>query len=202
MWENVKFYLLAYVIMVAGVLVSTGLQLLEAQFPMGHPAGILAANLSGITLGGLIMVIGFLRDSRLAQERKHTESERERAESERARADDERERAKSESERAKSESDRAKSESERAALERARADDERERAKSAAEQAVLERARADGERERAKSERERAESERARADHASTELNRLRIEYENATKALIQRLEELNNGSKSPPDAH
>ena len=68
MWENVKFYLLAYVIMVAGVLVSTGLQLLEAQFPMGHPAGILAANLSGITLGGLIMVIGFLRDSRLVQE--------------------------------------------------------------------------------------------------------------------------------------
>ena len=181
MWENVKFYLLAYVIMVAGVLVSTGLQLLEAQFPMGHPAGILAANLSGITLGGLIMVIGFLRDSRLVQERKLTESER-------ARADDERE--------------RAKSESERAALERARADDERERAELAAEQAVLERARADGERERAKSERERAESERARADHASTELNRLRIEYENATKALIQRLEELNNGSKSPPDAH
>ena len=65
-----------------------------------------------------------------------------------------------------------------------------------------ERKHTESERERAESERARAESERARADQALAELNRLRMDYENATKALIQRLEELNNGSKPPPEAH
>ncbi len=51
-------------------------------------------------------------------------------------------------------------------------------------------------------ERERADRERERADQAIADLNRLRVDYENATKALIQRLEELNNGSKPPPEAH
>ena len=48
------------------------------------------------------------------------------------------------------------------------------------------------ERERTEQERKRADEERGRADHAVTELNRLRAEYETATKALTQRLEELN----------
>ena len=36
---------------------------------------------------------------------------------------------------------------------------------------------------------------------AESELNRLRTEYENTMKALIQRLEELNNGQPGQPDA-
>ena len=131
MWQNIKYYLLAYAIMVASTLVSTGLQLLESQFPTGHPISTLAANLSGITVGGLIMVIGFLRDNRLDQERERTKQERDRADQERKRADQERE----------------------------------------------------------------------RADYAITELNRLRDEYEKATKSLIRRLEELNGGGAEPDPA-
>ena len=56
-------------------------------------AAILVGNLSGLTLGGVIMVIGFLRDNRLEQERQRTEAAEARAEQERERADRERERA-------------------------------------------------------------------------------------------------------------
>lgn len=128
MWQNIKYYLLAYVVMLAGALVATGLQVLASQFPTGHPVSTLSVNLSGITVGGLIMVIGFLRDNRLQEERDRTERERERADQE----------------------------------------------------------------------RERANKERDRADHAFEELNRLRVEYETATRALIQRLEELNRNGDSP----
>ena len=121
MWQNVKYYLLAYAVMVAGVLVSTSMQLLAAHLPTGHPASTVAANLSGITVGGLFMVIGFLKDNRIEQERQRTDRER-----------------------------------------------------------------------------ERADKERERADRAVAELNRLRDEYENATRALIQRLEELTNGRSDP----
>ena len=127
MWQNIKYYLLAYAVMATGSMVSTALQLLAAEFPTGHPVSALAANLSGITVGGIFMVIGFLKDNRLQQERE----------------------------------------------------------------------RADRERERADQERERADQERERADCAIAEINRLRTEYENATKALIQRLEELN-GHRDP----
>ena len=55
-WVRVS-YLLAYAVMATGSLVSTALQLLAAEFPTGHPVSTLAANLSGVTVGGLIMVI-------------------------------------------------------------------------------------------------------------------------------------------------
>ena len=94
--------------MAVGVLVSTGLQLLAAHLPTGHPASAVGANLSGITAGGLFMVIGFLKDDRIQHERQP-------------------------------------------------------------------------------------------ADRAAAELNRLRDEYEAATKALIRRLEEPNGNSPDPP---
>lgn len=86
MWQNVKYYVLAYTVMVAGALLSSGFQLLGDQFPVGHPISTVAANLSGVTIGGLIMVLGFIRDSRVEEERKRTAEERKRAEAAEARA--------------------------------------------------------------------------------------------------------------------
>lgn len=79
MWKNTKYYVIALAIIYAGALVSTGFQLLEAEFPNIHPLSKLAANLSGVSVGGFIMVLGFLRDNRLDEERKRTDLERERA---------------------------------------------------------------------------------------------------------------------------
>ena len=79
MWKNTKYYVIALAIIYAGAIVSTGFQLLEAEFPNIHPLSKLAANLSGVSVGGFIMVLGFLRDSRLDDERKRTDLERERA---------------------------------------------------------------------------------------------------------------------------
>ena len=137
-WQNIKYYLLAYAVMATGSLVSTALQLLAAEFPTGHPASTLAANLSGVTVGGLIMVMAFFKDQRVEEERKRVDAERERVKEEQART---------------------------------------------------------------KAEQERADRERERAERAESELNRLRTEYENTMKALIQRLEELNNGQPGRPDA-
>ena len=86
MWQNVKYYVLAYTVMVAGALLSSGFQLLGDQFPVGHPISTVAASLSGVTIGGLIMVLGFIRDSRVEEERKRTAEERKRAEAAEARA--------------------------------------------------------------------------------------------------------------------
>ena len=138
-WQNIKYYLLAYAVMATGSLVSTALQLLAAEFPTGHPASTLAANLSGVTVGGLIMVMAFFKDQRIEEERKRVDAERERVKEEQART---------------------------------------------------------------KAEQERADRERERAERAESELNRLRTEYENTMKALIQRLEELNNGQPGRPDAN
>ena len=138
-WQNIKYYLLAYAVMATGSLVSTALQLLAAEFPTGHPASTLAANLSGVTVGGLIMVMAFFKDQRVEEERKRVDAERERVKEEQART---------------------------------------------------------------KAEQERADRERERAERAESELNRLRTEYENTMKALIQRLEELNNGQPGRPDAN
>ena len=98
--QSARFYGLAFAIILIAELVTTGLQLLGAYYPTGHPVAILAANLSGVTLGGFIMVIGFLRDNRLDQERKRTEAAETLAKQERERADRERERADREQERA------------------------------------------------------------------------------------------------------
>ena len=119
--QNAKFYVLAFAIILIAELVTTGLQLLGAYYPTGHPVAILAANLSGVTLGGFIMVIGFLRDNRLEQERKRTEAaetlakeERERTEAAETLAKEERKRANQERERANQERERADREQERA----------------------------------------------------------------------------------------
>ena len=100
MWQNIKYYVLAYAIMVAGALLSSAFQMLGEQFPAGHPAGTIAANLSGVTIGGMIMVIGFLRDSRVeaaearvAEAEARADLERERAAAAEARAERERERS-------------------------------------------------------------------------------------------------------------
>ncbi len=98
--QSAWFYGLAFAIILIADLVTTGLQVLGAYYPTGHPVAILAANLSGVTLGGIIMVIGFLRDNRLDQERKRTEAAETLAKQERERADRERERADREQERA------------------------------------------------------------------------------------------------------
>ena len=65
----------------------------EAYLPIGHPVGALSANLSGVILGSIIVIIGFLRDNRLEQARQRTEEERQRADTAEARAERERERA-------------------------------------------------------------------------------------------------------------
>jgi len=131
-WQNIKYYLLAYAVMATGALVSTALQLLAAEFPTGHPVSTLAANLSGVTVGGLIMVMAFFKDQRVEEERK-------------------------------------------------RVDQQHELTKQALQL---------------------VQEERERAERAESELNRLRTEYENTMKALIQRLEELNNGQPGPPNAN
>ena len=119
--QNARFYVLAFAIILIAELVTTGLQLLGAYYPTGHPVAILAANLSGVTLGGFIMVIGFLRDNRLEQERKRTEAaetlvkeERKRTEAAETTAKEERKRANQERERANQERERADREQERA----------------------------------------------------------------------------------------
>ena len=73
MWQNVKYYALALAVILTGASTSTALQLLQAYLPIGHPLGALAANLSGVTIGTIIMVIGFLKDNRLDQERKRAD---------------------------------------------------------------------------------------------------------------------------------
>ena len=73
MWQNIKYYALALAIILLGTFISTGLQLLQGNLPIGHPASALAANLSGVTLGSIIMVIGFLKDNRVDQALKRAE---------------------------------------------------------------------------------------------------------------------------------
>ena len=81
MWQNVKFYVIAFVLVLTANLIATGLNLLENLFPEIHPLNQLITSLSGVTLGGVIMVLGLLRDSRLDDERKRTKSAEEAAKS-------------------------------------------------------------------------------------------------------------------------
>ena len=126
--QNAKFYGLAFAIILIAELVTTGLQLLGAYYPTGHPVAILAANLSGVTLGGIIMVIGFLRDNRLEQERKRTEAAETLVKEERKRTEAAETLAKEERERTAAAQSLAKEERERANREQERADREQERA--------------------------------------------------------------------------
>ena len=125
--QSFKYYGLGFAIVVVAVLVSTGLQIAAGYLPAGQIASTLIANLSGITIGSIIMVIGFLRDNRLEQERQRTEEAQRRADAAEARVLEERKRAETERERAAQESARATQESARAAQESARAIQERER---------------------------------------------------------------------------
>ena len=122
MWQNIKYYVLALVIIVVAALVSTGLQLLEGSLPVGHPVSTLAANLSGVTIGGIIMVIGFLRDSRLDEERKRTEEAHRRAEEAQTRAEEAQTRAEEEHNRAEQQRQRAEAAEARIQEERERMD--------------------------------------------------------------------------------
>ena len=108
-WNNVKFYVLAFAIVLAGSVIATGLQLLENLFPEIHPLNKLAANLSGVTLGGVIMVLAFLRDSRLDEERRRAENAQEQAKNAQKEAEAQRQRAEAERLRA----DRAEAELQR-----------------------------------------------------------------------------------------
>lgn len=69
MWKNIKYYVIALIIIYAGAVVSTGFQLLESEFATIHPLSKLAANLAGVSVGGFIMVLAFLRDNRVDEER-------------------------------------------------------------------------------------------------------------------------------------
>ena len=81
MWQNVKFYVIAFALVLTANLITTGLNLLENLFPEIHPLNQIITSLSGVTLGGVIMVLGLLRDSRLDDERKRTKSAEEAAKS-------------------------------------------------------------------------------------------------------------------------
>ncbi len=172
MWQNIKLYVLAYAIMVAGALVSSAFQLLGDQFPVGHPVSAMAANLSGMSIGGLIMVLGFIRDGRVEEERKRTAEERKRTAEAEAKARDS---------------------AVKAAVATAQLETEQERAAS---QLEVERERAAAQLEL---ERERAaaqlELERERAAAAEARAERLMDRYEAVTESLIKRLEEQSNGA-------
>ena len=173
--QNAKFYGLAFAIILIAELVTTGLQVLGAYYPTGHPVAILAANLSGVTLGGIIMVIGFLRDNRLEQERKRTEAAETLVKEERKRAE----------------------------AAETLAKEERERTEAAETLAKEERKRANQERERANQERERADREQERADRLMSELL-ARQERDDAMEARIRSIEEQLNDNATldaAPDA-
>lgn len=122
MWQNVRYYVLAYAIVVAGALVSSAFQLLGDQFPVGHPISTVSANLSGVTIGGLFIVMGFLKDNRVEEERKRTEEERKRTAEERKRVEEERGRTVLERKRADAAEARADAAEARAQQERERID--------------------------------------------------------------------------------
>lgn len=128
--QSFKFYALGFAVVVITSLISTGVQIAAGYLPDNQIITTLVANLSGITIGSIIMVIGFLRDNRLVQEQERTAQERQRADAAEARAAQERQRADA-----------------RAAEERARADrlaaEERQRADAAEARIQEERARAD-----------------------------------------------------------
>ena len=176
MWKNIKYYALAFAIILIGAVVSTGLQLVEGSLPVGHPASALAANLSGVTIGGIIMVIGFLRDSRLEEERRRAEEERQRAEEQRQRAEEEHQRA---------EEQRQRAEAAEARIQQAQAEAE-DRAQQARAEAE-ERAR----QVRAEAE-DRARQERERADRYLEEMIRINQSFLSATERLVQRLPDVN----------
>lgn len=133
MWQNIKLYVLAYAIMVAGALVSSIFQIVGDQFAVGHPVGTVSANLSGMSIGGLIMVLGFIRDGRIEEERKRTAEERKRTETAQARTAVAEARAAAAEARIEREKERAEQERARAEAAEARTDRLIERYQAATE---------------------------------------------------------------------
>lgn len=80
MWQNVKYYAIAYGIVVLGAMVSTGFDLVENSALEFGPLNQLAANLSGITFGSVIMVVGLIRDKRFSDAQAEANKQRKRAE--------------------------------------------------------------------------------------------------------------------------
>ena len=127
-WNNVKFYVLAFAIVLAGALVSTGLQLLESLFPEIHPLSKLAANLSGMTLGGVMMILAFLRDNRFDEAQRRAENAQLEAKSAQEQAQTAQKEAQTAQKEAKSAQEQAQTAQQEAELQRQRAETERLRA--------------------------------------------------------------------------
>ena len=173
MWRNIKYYVLAFVIILVGSLASTALQLVESSLPVGHPASTLAANLSGVTIGGIIMVIGFLRDSRLEEERRRAEEAQKLA---------------------KEAQEAAEAQRSRAEAAEARIEQEREEARMGREEARQER-------EEARQGREEARQERERVNRYLEELIRMNQHYLSTTESLVQEIRDRNsNNGRSEQD--
>ena len=136
MWQNIKLYVLAYAIMVAGALVSSIFQIVGDQFAVGHSVGTVSANLSGMSIGGLIMVLGFIRDGRIEEERKRTAEERKRTETAQARTAVAEARAAAAEARIEREKERAEQERARAEAAEARTDRLIERYQAATESLI------------------------------------------------------------------
>lgn len=122
MWQNVKFYVIAFALVLTANLITTGLNLLENLFPEIHPLNQIITSLSGVTLGGVIMVLGLLRDSRLDDERKRTKSAEEAAKSAQEEVKSAQQDAKSAQREAKSAQNEAKSAQQEAKQQRIRAE--------------------------------------------------------------------------------
>lgn len=125
--QNFKFYALGFTVVVITSLISTGVQIAAGYLPDNQIITTLVANLSGITIGSIIMVIGFFRDNRLVQEQERTAQERQRADAAEARAADERQRADA----------RAAEERKRADAAEARIQEERKRADRLADEMAV-----------------------------------------------------------------
>ena len=187
MWRNIKYYVLAFVIILVGSLASTALQLVESSLPVGHPASTLAANLSGVTIGGIIMVIGFLRDSRLEEERR--------------RAEEAQKLAKEAQEAAEAQRSRAKEAQEAAEAQRSRAEAAEARIEQEREEARMGREEARQEREEARQGREEARQERERVNRYLEELIRMNQHYLSTTESLVQEIRDRNsNNGRSEQD--
>ena len=163
-WRNFKFYIVGFAIVIIASLVSTGLGMLPGLFPGIHPLNQLATDLSGITLGGIIMVLGFMRDTRLEEARERT----------------------AEAEAAVKEAQKATKTAEDAAkTAQAEAKRQAETARAEAEAAVK------AAQDEARRQQEQAERQRERAERAEAELARARYEAGQAEiLARLRRLEE------------
>ena len=170
-WQNFKFYIVGFAVVVVASLVSTGLEMLPGLFPDIHPLNQLATDLSGITLGGIIMVLGFMRDTRLEEARERTEA-----------AEEETKNAQAETKAAQAAVKTAQEATK--AAEKAAAD-----AIKASEKAATEAIKA-AEAE-AKRQQERAEQQRERAERAEAEL--ARAQYDARQAEILARLRRLED---------